>query len=81
MKRVKAVREQRGWSLTDAATAAGLDRITVHRVEHCIVRARRSTIVTLARAYGISSRKLWEYHVADQADRTLLAHEMTKEPA
>lgn len=74
--RVKAVRELKEWSLTDTATASGLDRTTIHRIEQCSVRGRRSTIIALARGLGISSRRLWDLHMADLAERTLIEHDV-----
>jgi len=74
-QRVKAVRELKRWSLTDAATAAELDRTTIHRIEKGAVRGRRSTIIALARGLGVSSRRLWDLHVADLAERTLREHD------
>ena len=74
-QRVKAVRELKQWSLTDTAVASGLDRTTIHRIEQCTVRGRRSTVIALARGLGISSRRLWDLHVADLAERTLTEHD------
>lgn len=82
-QRVKAVRERLRWSLTDASTASDphLDRTTIHRIEQCIVRARRSTIIALAHGYRISSRYLWELHQADWADKILAEHDAEKASA
>jgi transcriptional regulator with XRE-family HTH domain len=79
--RVRAVREQRRWSLTDASTASELDRTTIHRIERCVVRGRRATIIALAHGYGVSSRYLWQLHQADLADKVLADHDAREESA
>lgn len=79
MTRVEAERRRKELSLTDVSVLSGLDRTTIHRVEHLIVRPRRSTIVKLARGLNISSRRLWDLAQADWADKLLAEHD-AREP-
>ena len=71
--RMRRVRTDRGWSLSDAEFAgelkdARVDRKTIWRIEQGLVKARLSTIIRLAKAYGVSSRRLWKLAQADWAD-------------
>jgi transcriptional regulator with XRE-family HTH domain len=78
--RVQQERKRRRWTLTDAELAceiarARVDRKTIWRIEHALVKPRRSTIIRLAKGYGMSSRRLWELAEADWADKVLTEHD------
>jgi transcriptional regulator with XRE-family HTH domain len=55
---LRELRAARGLSLDAVAVLADVDPATVSRLERGLVEARRTTIVKLARALGISARRM-----------------------
>lgn len=55
---LRSFRETRGLRLDALALLAGVDVATVSRIERGIVSARPDTVVRLAQAFGVSSRRM-----------------------
>jgi transcriptional regulator with XRE-family HTH domain len=57
-KRVKELREWRGWSQIELASRAGIDRKTVNRIENGHFMPSVETLVALGKAFDIPTDTL-----------------------
>lgn len=64
---LRALRSQRGLSMSAVSVLAGVDVAAISRIESGQARATPATVVKLARALGISARRM--ARVCDQAWR------------
>lgn len=55
---VKHYREKQGWSQTELASIAGLDRKTVNRIENGHYTPTIDTLIKLGSAFGVTTNKL-----------------------
>jgi transcriptional regulator with XRE-family HTH domain len=63
---LRRVREARGLSLEDVASAAGVSVRTVSDAELRRARPRRSTKAVIAQALELDPRELWPEHQPDE---------------
>lgn len=56
--RLKALRQERGWSLDELAGRAGVSRATLSRLENADVSATASVLGKLCAAYGLTMSRL-----------------------
>ncbi|GFN29566.1 helix-turn-helix domain-containing protein [Achromobacter denitrificans] len=56
--RLKALRQERGWSLDELASRAGVSRATLSRLENAEVSATASVLGKLCAAYGLTMSRL-----------------------
>lgn len=56
--RVRELRHTRGWTQEQLAEAAGMHAVQVSHIEHGRNNAKLSTVVQLARAFGITPSEL-----------------------
>ena len=56
--RLKALRQERGWSLDELASRAGVSRATLSRLENAEVSAAASALGRLCAAYGLTMSRL-----------------------
>ncbi|HEY9272046.1 helix-turn-helix transcriptional regulator, partial [Achromobacter sp.] len=56
--RLKALRQERGWSLDELAGRAGLSRATLSRLENAEVSPTASALGKLCGAYGLTMSRL-----------------------
>ena len=75
MTRLKALRIKLGRSTDDVAFVSKLDKATVSRIERCIVKPRRNTVVQLAKGLRTSPRRVWDLWEADWAEKVLAEHD------
>lgn len=52
-ERVRALRNERGWTQAELARRSGLNNQTVHRIEHGVMNSGWQSRLKLARAFGI----------------------------
>jgi len=57
-KQLRKLREAKGWTLEEAGEAARMNELQVGHVERGATDPRLSTIVKLARAYGLTPSEL-----------------------
>ena len=57
---LREIREKRGLSLEAVAYLAGVDQATVSRWERGLVTPRREAVVQLARALGVTIKRMTE---------------------
>jgi len=57
-ERLRALRQERGWSLEDLATRCGVSRATLSRLENAEVSATASALGRLCQAYGMTLSRL-----------------------
>ena len=81
MTRLRALRVREGRSLDEVAFVSGLDKATISRIERCLVKPRRDTVVRLAKGLRTGHRRVWELWEADYAESVLRQHDAAKEPA
>ena len=58
MSDLRRIREQRGLTLEAVAYLAGVDTATVSRLENGVVRPKPETVVSIARALGVSVSRI-----------------------
>lgn len=76
-QRVSQFRREAGWTQTQLADAAGLNRFTVSKIERGLVHIRPGTRERLAKAFGVDPTQLVPQVRVDQLVRALqLAHSM-----
>lgn len=75
MTRLKALRVRLGRSLDEVAFTSELDKATISRIERCLVRPRKDTVVRLAKGLRTNHRRVWELWEADWADKVLNEHD------
>jgi len=73
--RLKALRIKLDRSLDEVAFVSGLDKATISRIERCMVKPRRNTVVQLAKGLRSNPRRVWELWEADWADKVLAEHD------
>lgn len=61
---IKQLREERGWSQDTFAHLAGLNRAYPHRLETAKVDMRLTTLMKVARVFGLSPAEL--LHLSEQ---------------
>jgi len=59
-QRLRALRDERGWTQAKAAEEVGLHAVHVARVESGVANVTISTLVAFALAYGVPLRSLFE---------------------
>jgi len=77
---MRALRVREGRSLDGVAFVSGLDKATISRIERCLVKPRRETVLRLAKGLRTNHRRVWELWEADWADKVLAEHDEAKEP-
>ncbi len=55
---LRTLRKERGLTLEAVAYLAGVDIATISRVERGIVTPHRATVVRMARAFGVSVKRM-----------------------
>ena len=58
MSELRKIRQERGLTLDAVAYLAGIDASTLSRIENGHVQPRPKTIVTIAKALGVSVRRV-----------------------
>ena len=58
MSELREIRKQRGLSLEAVGYLAGVDAATISRIENGQVQPRPETVVTIARALGVSVSRI-----------------------
>lgn len=56
---IKAARMTRGWTLDDLASATGIDKGTLSRIENNLVDVKLETALRVAAAFGKRVEELW----------------------
>ena len=75
MTRLKALRIKLDRSVGEVSFVSGLDKSTISRIERCLVKPRRNTVVQLAKGLRANPRRVWELWEADWADKVLAEHD------
>jgi len=73
--RLRAEREERGWSLTDLAGRAGVSRATINNIERGLTSPTAALLGKLSGAFGLTMSTLLARAEAAQAGRLLRAAE------
>ena len=78
--RLQAVREQKMWTLEEAAEEVGIDAQTLWRWENYVQRPRPSSLRRLCEVFGMSAEALGFGRSLDDVDQARPPEEITQEP-
>ncbi|MFB9995157.1 helix-turn-helix domain-containing protein [Deinococcus oregonensis] len=74
-ERIKQLREGRGWSQDTFAHLAGLNRAYPHRLETAKVDMRFTTLLKIARVFGLSPTELLQFDDVGQRPKEQLSEQ------
>lgn len=74
-ERIKQLREQRGWSQDTFAHLAGLNRAYPHRLETAKVDMRFTTLLKIARVFGLSPTEFLQFDDVGQHPKEQLSEQ------